>query len=80
MAWELFGESLREMVKYFTKILSVKYFTQICLDWFSWLKIFYFWLNILLQNKHYKIKKYFPTDILRENKHIINFMYKILVF
>ena len=28
-----------------------------CLDPFDWLKIFYFWLNILLQYKHHKMWK-----------------------
>ena len=47
----------RANVKCFTKILNVKYFTQICLGWFGWLKIFYCkanmvkWENILHRNK-----------------------------
>ena len=28
-----------------------------CLDRFDWLKIFFLWLNILLQNKHGKMWK-----------------------
>ena len=49
-----------------------KYFTQICLGWFGWLKIFYFWPNILLQNKYCKMWKYFPKNILHWNKWRVN--------
>ena len=70
--WKYRVRRCRANVKCFTKILSVKYFTQICLGWFGWLKIFYFWPNILLQNKYCKMWKYFPKNILHRNKWRVN--------
>ena len=58
-------------VKYFTNISSVKYFTQIGLSWLGWLKIFFFWQNILLQNKHCKMWKYFTSKQTKRKRHHI---------
>ena len=49
---------MHKNVKCFTKISSVKHFIQICLSCL-FDEIFYFWPNILLQNKHCKMWNYF---------------------
>ena len=82
-AWESQGYRDWEgaaSVKYFTNISSVKHFTQICLGWFGWLKIFYFGLNILQQNKHCKMWKYFPKNILHQNKRSLNISSHFILF
>ena len=63
---------------FYQNFLSVKYFTQIYLGWFGWLKIFYFWLNILPQNKHWKIRKYFLANILNWNKRSVKSISNLL--
>ena len=53
------GWELQSKCKMFYQNFKRKIFYINLPSWFSWLKIFYFWLNILLQNKHSKMGKYF---------------------
>ena len=53
------GWECAQKCKNFTNISSVKHFTQICLIVVWLMNIFYFWPNILLQNKHCKMWNYF---------------------
>ena len=70
----LIGTEIYINVKYFTNISSVKHFTLICLGCIVCLKIFYLWQNVLLQNKHRKIWKYFPANILHQNKRSVKYV------
>ena len=75
--WKCRVRGRRANVKCFTKILSVKYFTQICLDWFGWLKIFYWktnmvkWENIFLkicyiEQTEHKFTIFYKFKLLRQ--------------
>ena len=69
------GWELERKCKMFYQNFKCKIFYINLPSWFGWLKIFYFWLNILLQNKHSKIGKYFSKNILHQNKQSVKVQY-----
>ena len=74
------GKPLCIFVKYFTKILKVKYFTTFYKGFFGQQKIFYLFDYILHANKYVKIGKHFKIYILFQNKEGINCKFLLLTF
>ena len=66
------GWELERKCKMFYQNFKCKIFYINLPSWFGWPEIFYFWLSILLQNKHSKIGKYIFENILHQNKQSVN--------
>ena len=65
----------RRNCKMFYWLFKCKKFYHFCLWFFLWLKIFYIWLIILLQNKHCKIWKYFTSKQTERNTLLFFFFF-----